>query len=201
MRYSIYTIDLFIYFIWMDPRDEALFFALARAEDAVSRLDEIARACPFAEGWARRVDLAEAVAWGWSHGSVVTHDDLLLHDGRLDAQAPEPAIITARGLVVARRRARNAGPELLSAAGISWLAGATRRPPLLGLPRPARRRARRTATLPEISRLDGLAESLKRAAAGASETVHENLSEWLMLFLDPDLDVPHLLRAAFALEA
>ena len=185
----------------MSSRDEPVFFALARAEDAVSRLDEIARACPFAEGWTRRLDFAEAVAWGWNHGSVVTHDDLLLHDGMLDAQVPEPAIITARGLLVARRRARHAGPELLSAAGISWLAGAGKRPPLPTLARARRSRGRRTESLPQISRLDGLAATLKAAAAGVSDTVHENLTEWLTLFLDPELEVPHLLKAAFALEA
>jgi hypothetical protein len=185
----------------MDVRDESVFFALARAEDAVSRLDEIARACSFAEGWNRRLDFAEAVAWGWNHGSVVTHDDLLLHDGMLDAQVPEPAVITARGLIVARRRARQAGPELLSAAGISWLAGAGKRPPLPALARPRRSRDKQTVSAPQISRLDNIAAALLSAAAGGSDTIHENLTEWLTLFLDPEVEVPHLLKAAFALEA
>lgn len=185
----------------VDATAETLFFALARAEDAVSRLDEIVRACPFADGWVSRVDFAEAIAWGWNSGFVVTLDDLLLHDGKLDAHAPEPAMLTARGLLTARRRARRAGPELLSAAGIAWLAGASRRPPLPGPARPRKARQSQTDTFSRASTLDGLAATLKAAAARGSDATQENLNEWLALFCGRDLEAPPLLQAAFGLEA
>jgi Protein of unknown function (DUF1612)/HTH DNA binding domain len=180
---------------------ETVFFALARAEDAVSRLDEIVRVCPFADGWTSRLDFTEAVAWGWNNGSIITHDDLLLHDGMLDAQLPEAALVSARGLLRARRRARLAGSELLSAAGISWLAGSGKRPPLPGLARPLQSRTKRATAVQQTTRLDGLVASLEAVTTGVSDTVHENLAEWLTLFLDRDLGVPHLLHAAFGLEA
>jgi hypothetical protein len=55
----------------MDAPIEALFLALARAEDSVSRLDARAQTCPFAEGWAARVDFIEANGWGWVSGEIV----------------------------------------------------------------------------------------------------------------------------------
>ncbi len=117
---------------------EAVFAALARAEDRLSRLDERVRGCGFSEGWNTRADIRAVLAAAWVDGELVHPEDLILHDLGTDARVPEASVTKARHLLQARRKAGRAGSELLSWAGLAWLAGLARQAPPPG-PRPTTR--------------------------------------------------------------
>lgn len=177
-----------------DP--EALIWALARAEDHVSRLDERVRGCGFSAGWAARLDFIEAVAWGWNSGQVVSSEDLLLHDQSMDRQMPGVALRAVHGLVRSRRKAAAGGPELLAAAGAAWLAGRRARPPTgaANLSTPARQLKVDAPLLPQL-----IAE-LQRLQAGTTAEPGEAVAEWLELLALSHPRLPALLQAAVALE-
>jgi hypothetical protein len=184
----------------MDRSLEAVFLDLARAEEAITRLDERLRACAFAGGWAARLDFIEAVAWGWNSGDIVSMEDLVLHDHDMDRRLPERALWSTFALVRARRKAIVAGPELLSGDGVAWLAGARKSPPAASVndwgP---------TSIDPaDIDRPDvatRLAERLRRLTQGVSEGPGEAIAEWLTFLRLREADTPILLHAAAALEA
>jgi hypothetical protein len=183
-----------------DPQ-ERVIGALSRAEDAVSRLDERVRICAFREGWNARVDFSEAVAWGWSAGSVASAEDLILHDENMDVRMPDEALRAAYGVVRARRKAALAGPELLSPAGASWLAGRRRRePPPLPSGRGASTADAATEVDEDHSLLGSLVASLDRLRSGATESADAAVGEWLGLLEPARPEIPLLLQAAVALE-
>ncbi len=66
----------------------ALASPLARAEDALARLDERLRASPIKEGWAARAHFLDAAAALWLEGELVPIEDLVLHDAGMDVRAP-----------------------------------------------------------------------------------------------------------------
>ena len=99
----------------MGDVQDRMLWAVSGADDAVSRLDERVRACPYALGWAGRQDFAEAVAWGWNAGAAVPLEDLILHDESMDVRMPDEALRAAHAFVRARRKARAGGPAILSA--------------------------------------------------------------------------------------
>jgi hypothetical protein len=178
-----------------DP-NERLITALSRADDAVSRLDERVRTCPFRTGWLARLDVSEAVAWGWNVGAIVSAEDLNLHDESMDIRMPDEALRAAHGLVRARRKAATAGSEVLTPEGASWLAGRRRRPPP-----PVRSKALDApeAARPETPILAHLVDQLERLRAGRGEDAEGGVAEWLDL-LRASEGVPVLLQAAAALE-
>lgn len=174
---------------------ETLIWALAEAEDRVSRLDERVHACGFSAGWAARLDVLEAVAWGWNSGQVVSTEQLLLHDESMDRQMPDAALRAAHGLVRARRKAAAGGPELLSAPGAAWLAGRRAGSPTLqSLAATDRRLDPEAPVLPQL-----LAE-LSRLQAGTTADPDEAVAEWLGLLALSHPRLPALLQAAAALE-
>lgn len=185
----------------MSDVSERLIWALSSAEDAVSRLDERVRSCPYRDGWIARLDFSEAVAWGWTSGAAASAEDLILHDENMDVRMPDEGLRAAHGLVRARRKAAQAGAEILSPAGASWLVGRRRRAPP---PLPASGRAVRVAgdalVAPETPMLGGLVASLERLRAGVTEGVDDSVAEWLELLAPRDRETPLLLQAAVALE-
>lgn len=174
---------------------EAVFAALARAEDRVSRLDERVRACGFSEGWNARAEIRAVLGAMASEGALVHPEDLILHDLGTDTRPPESSVARARHLLHARRKARGAGPELLSWGGLAWLAGLARNPPPPG---------GRPTTRIEGSRVvdhgyAALAAFFEALSKGNSESARAGVEDCLAV-----LDVagaPLLLQAAALAEA
>ena len=185
---------------FLDASVEGLYLGLARAEDSVSRLDARAQTCPFAEGWAARVDFAEANAWGWVSGEIVDMEDLVLHDAQMDARLPDQALRATHGLVRARRKARGIGAELQSLGGAAWLAGHRRDPPLAPPP----------AILVEVGPPDDATEprdlvgevvhQIRTLGRGETADPLEAVEEWIAWTRRLPERAPALLRAAVALE-
>src|SRR5260370_1412986 len=69
---------------------------LARAEDALARLDERLRTSPIRDGWIARTHFVDAVAALWLEGELVHIDDLVLHDAGMDIPAPTHALTRPR---------------------------------------------------------------------------------------------------------
>jgi len=98
--------------------------ALAAAEDALARLDERIRASPIAEGFVSRTHFQDACASLWLAGDLVSLEDLVLHDARMDVHAPTHALTRAQTVLRARRRIAGAAPEwALSTDGLKALRG------------------------------------------------------------------------------
>jgi len=179
---------------------EGLFLGLARAEDSVSRLDARAQTCPFSEGWAARIDFAEAHAWGWVSGEIVDLEDLVLHDAQMDARLPDQALRATHGLVRARRKARGIGSELQSTGGAAWLAGYRSDPPLTG-PLAADLDAEPTESWGEARDLvSDLVLRIRALGRGETADPLEAVEEWIAWTARLPERTPALLRAAAALE-
>ena len=102
----------------------ALAAPLARAEDALARLDECLRASPIREGWQARAHFADAAATLWLEGELVPLEDLVLHDAGMDVRAPTHQVVRAHAILRARRRIAAGEPGWgLSPAGLDLLRG------------------------------------------------------------------------------
>lgn len=111
---------------------------LARAEDALARLDERLRTSPIRDGWIARTHFGDAAATLWLDGELVALEDLVLHDARLDVRAPTHELTRAHAVLRERRRIAGAEPGwALSDAGLAILRGRTAGDE--GLPREAAR--------------------------------------------------------------
>ena len=176
------------------PSQEAVLLALARAEDRVSRLDERVRACGFSEGWCARADIRAVLAAMAADGATVHPEDLILHDLGTDARPPEASVTKARHLLQARRKARHAGPELLSWTGLAWLGGLARQGPPPG--------DRPTTQILGVRGAQGytaLAAFFVVLSKGDSESPRAGVEECLAVLDIPG--VPPLLQAAALAEA
>jgi hypothetical protein len=106
------------------PMPGAALGALAAAEDALARLDERIRSSPIAEGFVSRTHFQDACASLWLAGELVSLEDLVLHDARMDIHAPTHALTRAQTVLRARRRIANAAPDwALSQKGLAALRG------------------------------------------------------------------------------
>ena len=106
------------------PLPGAALGALAAAEDALARLDERIRSSPIAEGFVSRTHFQDACASLWLAGELVSLEDLVLHDARMDIHAPTHALTRAQTVLRARRRIAGAAPEwALSQDGLKALRG------------------------------------------------------------------------------
>jgi len=102
----------------------ALAGPLARAEDALARLDERLRASPIRLGFIERTHFADACASLWIEGELAHLEDLVLHDAHMDARAPTPELLRAARVLAARRQIFAAAPGwALSPAGLAALRG------------------------------------------------------------------------------
>jgi hypothetical protein len=101
-----------------------IYAPLAKAEDALARLDERLRASPIREGWVSRTHFSDACASLWCEGGLAHLEDLVLHDAHMDVRAPTEEIIRAARVLAARRRILSAAPGwALSLEGIAALRG------------------------------------------------------------------------------
>ena len=97
---------------------------LARAEDALARLDERLRRSPIRDGWIARTHFADACAALLLKGQLVHIEDLVLHDAGMDVRTPTHELIQAHAVLAARRRIAGAEPGwALSTAGLGALRG------------------------------------------------------------------------------
>jgi len=97
---------------------------LARAEDALARLDERLRTSPIRDGWISRTHFSDAAAALWLEGELVHLEDLVLHDAGMDIRAPTHELTRAHTVLRARRRIADAAPGwALSPAGLEALRG------------------------------------------------------------------------------
>ena len=97
---------------------------LARAEDALARLDERLRTSPIRDGWIARTHFSDAAAALWLEGELVHLEDLVLHDAGMDIRAPTHELTRAHAILRARRRVAGAAPGwALSPAGLEALRG------------------------------------------------------------------------------
>ena len=176
--------------------DEQVFSALARAEDAVSRLDERARSSGFVAGWRDRADVRAVTAAMWSAGQLVHPEDLILHGLHADVRLPDSGVVQARGLLRARQKAWGGGEELLSWQGVSWLCGRTK----VGPPPGTRPTARVRDGLEPVGAYRAFAEFFDQLAKGDSGSPRADLEDCLSVLDVQDSSLP-LLRAAALIEA
>jgi hypothetical protein len=95
---------------------------LARAEDALARLDERLRTSQIRDGWIARTHFADACAALLLEGRLVHIEDLVLHDGGMDVRTPTHELTRAHAVLAARRRIAGAEPGwALSTAGLEAL--------------------------------------------------------------------------------
>lgn len=125
----------------------ALAAPLARAEDALARLDERLNKSPLREGFLARshfIDAANAVRL---EGGFVVMEDLVLRDAGMDARAPSHELTRAHDILRARRRIVGKPPgwsfseeglaTLRAETGESDAAGEAAPPPAEPAPEPA----------------------------------------------------------------
>jgi hypothetical protein len=97
---------------------------LARAEDALARLDERLSRSPVRDGWIARTHFGEACAALWLEGELTHLEDLVLHDAGMDVRAPTHELIRAHAILRARRRIAASAPDWAFAdAGLAALRG------------------------------------------------------------------------------
>jgi hypothetical protein len=106
------------------PLPGAALGPLAAAEDALARLDERIRSSPIAEGFVSRTHFHDACASLWLIGELLSLEDLVLHDARMDIHSPTHALTRAQTALRARRRIAGAALEwALSQEGLAALRG------------------------------------------------------------------------------
>ena len=102
----------------------ALALPIARAEDALARLDERLAKSPIREGWIARTHFLDAAAALWLEGELVQIEDLVLHDAGMDVRTPTHELTRAHAILRTRRRIASAEPGwALSSAGLDALRG------------------------------------------------------------------------------
>jgi hypothetical protein len=102
----------------------ALAQPIARAEDALARLDERLAKSPIREGWIARTHFLDAAAALWLEGELVQIEDLVLHDAGMDVRTPTHELTRAHAILRTRRRIASAEPGwALSDAGLAALRG------------------------------------------------------------------------------
>ncbi len=100
---------------------------LARASEALARLDERLAPSPVGTGLIERLHFADACASLWLDGELVDMEDLVLHEAARDIRSPSHQLTIARDVLQTRRRI-NAGARLgaewerfaQSAAGVAY---------------------------------------------------------------------------------
>ena len=125
----------------------ALAAPLARAEDAMARLDERLIKSPLREGFLARSHFIDAANALRLEGGFVVMEDLVLRDAGMDARAPSHELVRAHDILRARRRIVSKAPgwaisadgleALRAEAGESDPAGEAAPPPADPEPEPA----------------------------------------------------------------
>ena len=90
---------------------ETLLSPLARASEALARLDERLAHSPVGTGLIERLHFADACASLWLDGELVEMEDLILHDAARDIRSPSHALTIARDVLQTRRRIVTQPPD------------------------------------------------------------------------------------------
>ncbi len=90
---------------------KTLLSPLARASDALARLDERLAHSPVGAGLIERLHFADACASLWLDGELVEMEDLVLHDAGRDIRSPSHALTIARDVLQTRRRIAAQAPD------------------------------------------------------------------------------------------
>ncbi|CAN7576361.1 RHE_PE00001 family protein [Brucella pseudogrignonensis] len=88
-----------------------LLSPLARASDALARLDERLAHSPVGAGVIERSHFADACASLWLDGELVEMEDLVLHEAARDIRSPSHALTIARDVLQTRRRIVTQAPD------------------------------------------------------------------------------------------
>ncbi|MFW7355357.1 MAG: RHE_PE00001 family protein [Brucella sp.] len=84
---------------------------LARASEALARLDERLAHTPVGTGLIERLHFADACASLWLDGELVEMEDLVLHEAARDIRSPSHALTIARDVLQTRRRIAAQAPD------------------------------------------------------------------------------------------
>ncbi len=98
---------------------------MAEAEDAVARLDDRIAHSSIQEGWISRTHFVEAQALLDLEGHLVTIEDLVLHDSRMDIRLPSHELIQCHALLRARRRLTQLDVGVIDRTLLDAIAGRT----------------------------------------------------------------------------
>ncbi|WP_292271588.1 RHE_PE00001 family protein, partial [Mesorhizobium sp.] len=103
---------------------KSLIGPIARATEALARLDERLTRSPVREGWIERQNFADAAAAIWVEGELVHLEDLVLHDAHMDVRAPTHELTRAHAVLRARRQILARAPGwALGREGLRQLTG------------------------------------------------------------------------------
>ncbi|WP_318579669.1 RHE_PE00001 family protein [Ochrobactrum sp. AN78] len=101
---------------------KTLLSPLARASEALARLDERLAHSHVGRGVMERAHYADACASLWLDGELVEIEDLILHDAARDIRSPSHALTIARDVLQTRRRIATQAPDwALSTNGLRSL--------------------------------------------------------------------------------
>lgn len=100
MRYDLDTLPL-----------KTLLQPLARASEALARLDERLGHSSVGPGLIERLHFADACASLWLDGELVEMEDLVLHEAARDIRSPSHALTIARDVLQTRRRIAAQAPD------------------------------------------------------------------------------------------
>ena len=90
---------------------KTLLSPLARASEALARLDERLTHSPVGAGLIERFHFADACASLWLDGELVEMEDLVLHEAARDIRSPSHALTIARDVLQTRRRIAAQPPD------------------------------------------------------------------------------------------
>lgn len=90
---------------------KTLLSPLARASEALARLDERIAQSSVGAGLIERLHFADACASLWLDGELVEMEDLVLHEAARDIRSPSHALTIARDVLQTRRRIAVQAPD------------------------------------------------------------------------------------------
>lgn len=103
---------------------ETFIAPVAKASEALARLDERLVRSPVRIGWIERSHFADAVAALWLEGELVHVEDLVLHHARMDVRAPSHELTRAYAVLRARRQILSYPPDwVFGRGGLRQLTG------------------------------------------------------------------------------
>lgn len=103
---------------------DTLIAPVAKATEALARLDERVRTSPVRDGFVERQNFADAAAALWLEGELVHTEDLVLHDAHMDIRTPTHELTRAHAVLRTRRRILSQKPDwALGREGLRHLTG------------------------------------------------------------------------------
>jgi hypothetical protein len=138
---------------------DALIGPVARATEALVRLDERLARSPVRDGWIERSHFHDAAAALWLEGELVHVEDLVLHDAHMDIRTPTHELTRAHAVLRARRQILSHPPD--------WALGREGRRQLTG-------RDRLSATTPARNGRGGEGASAGEEASGVAEPAEDD---------------------------